>query len=53
MRFITSIFLLLALSFEVVASEKAIPGPNDCFWRGPFSADPYINIAYPDANVYY
>ena len=32
----------------------AIPGPRDCFWRrGPFSADPYINIAYPDANVFY
>lgn len=31
-----------------------IPGPRDCFWlRGPFSADPYVNIAYPDANVFY
>lgn len=31
-----------------------IPGPRDCFWlRGPHSADPYINIAYPDANVFY
>ena len=53
MRLITSVFLLLLLSFEAIASEKAIPGPNDCFWRGPISADPYINIAYPDANVYY
>lgn len=32
----------------------AIPGPRDCFWaRGPHSADPYINVAYPDANVFY
>lgn len=31
-----------------------IPGPRTCFWaRGPHSADPYINIAYPDANVFY
>ena len=53
MRLISSILLFVILSFEAVASEKPIPGPNDCFWRGPFSADPYINIAYPDANVYY
>lgn len=34
--------------------QLGIPGPRDCFWlRGPFSADPYINLAYPDANVYY
>ncbi|MEZ5995719.1 MAG: hypothetical protein R3C25_08180 [Hyphomonadaceae bacterium] len=32
----------------------AIPGPRTCFWsRGPHSADPYINVAYPDANVFY
>lgn len=31
-----------------------IPGPRDCFWaRGPHSSDPYINVAYPDANVFY
>ena len=53
MRLISSILLFVILSFEAAASEKPIPGPNDCFWRGPFSADPYINIAYPDANVYY
>lgn len=30
-----------------------IPGPRTCFWaRGPHSADPYINLAYPDANVF-
>ena len=52
MRLITSFFLLLLLSFEAMASEKPIPGPNDCFWRGPFSADPYSHIAYPAAHVY-
>ncbi|MGI9248057.1 MAG: hypothetical protein ACR2QI_03530, partial [Woeseiaceae bacterium] len=31
-----------------------IPGPRSCFWRyGPHSADPYINLAYPDASVFY
>lgn len=36
-------------------SETApIPGPRSCFWaRGPISADPYVNVAYPDANVFY
>jgi hypothetical protein len=36
------------------SNSSAIPGPRTCFWaRGPHSADPYINIAYPDANVFY
>ena len=27
---------------------------GDCYWaRGPHSSDPYINLAYPDANVFY
>ena len=35
-------------------SYQPIPGPRNCFWsRGPISKDPYINIAYPDANVFY
>ena len=34
--------------------RQPIPGPRTCFWsRGPASKDPYINIAYPDAGVYY
>ncbi len=34
--------------------EDPIPGPRSCFWlRGPASADPYINIAYPDAATFY
>lgn len=41
---------------SVITTRTAdpIPGPRDCFWsRGPASADPYINIAYPDANTFY
>jgi hypothetical protein len=51
MRFFIFIFvLMMGQSF----ADDLIPGPRDCFWaRGPVSADPYINIAYPDANVYY
>jgi hypothetical protein len=36
------------------AAKDPIPGPRSCFWaRGPFSKDPYINLAYPDAATYY
>ena len=40
---------------EITNSQYGpIPGPRDCFWaRGPHSSDPYINVAYPDANVFY
>lgn len=38
----------------VAAGKDPIPGPRDCFWsRGPASADPYLNIAYPDAATFY
>jgi len=34
--------------------DQIVPGPRTCFWtRGPVSADPYMNIAYPDAGVFY
>ena len=56
-------FLLAVFGLQVTALEAAshadnqqigVPGPRDCFWlRGPFGADPYVNLAYPDANVYY
>jgi hypothetical protein len=36
------------------AGSDPIPGPRTCFWaRGPASADPYLNIAYPDAATFY
>ncbi len=39
---------------RVADGKDPIPGPRSCFWaRGPFSADPYINVAYPDAATYY
>lgn len=39
---------------QAAAGEDPIPGPRSCFWaRGPASADPYINIAYPDAATFY
>lgn len=49
---------LVAVTSDVMAapakSQAAIPGPRTCFWaRGPIGADPYINIAYPDANTFY
>jgi len=48
------IFLVLLFSIPVFSSDIGVPGPKDCFWsRGPHSADPYINLAYPDANVFY
>lgn len=38
----------------VTTGKDPIPGPRNCFWsRGPASADPYINIAYPDAGTFY
>lgn len=38
----------------VANGKDPIPGPRSCFWlRGPASADPYINIAYPDSATYY
>ena len=50
------LFLLIFLANTAIAysNQDPIPGPRDCFWaRGPFSADPYINVAYPDSNVFY
>ncbi len=48
------ILLVILCSFPVFSENIGVPGPKDCFWsRGPHSADPYINLAYPDANVFY
>ena len=53
MRILVLLFLYLS-SINQVFADTEILGPRDCFWaRGPFSADPYINVAYPDSNVYY
>lgn len=52
--------LIATPSFAAKVSAKqtyvvpGMEGERTCFWyRGPHSADPYINVAYPDANVYY
>ena len=46
--------LLIILTYQSVQASANIPGPRDCFWlRGPVSGDPYINVAYPDSNVFY
>ena len=46
--------ILVILLFQSLHAVSSIPGPRDCFWmRGPHSGDPYINLAYPDANVFY
>lgn len=39
---------------QIAAGKDPLPGPRTCFWaRGPVSADPYINVAYPDAATFY
>ena len=46
--------LLPILVSAQTLTKDPIPGPRNCFWlRGPVSADPYINVAYPDANTMY
>ena len=46
--------LLIIFTYQSVQASANIPGPRDCFWlRGPVSGDPYINVAYPDSNVFY
>ena len=41
-------------AFHKEMHKPIIPGQRNCFWaRGPVSKDPYINIAYPDAGVFY
>lgn len=47
-------FALLFLTTPLFADISPIPGPRSCFFaRGPHGADPYINVAYPDAAAYY
>ena len=39
---------------SVAAGKDPIPGARSCFWLyGPASADPYLNVAYPDAATFY
>ena len=51
---ITAVVTELDGPFVPYSRGQVIPGPRSCFWRyGPHSADPYINLAYPDASVFY
>ena len=46
--------LLTIYLIQNILAAQDIPGPRDCFWlRGPHGPDPYINLAYPDSNVFY
>lgn len=43
-----------ALASDSESGFTPIPGERNCLFRyGPVSADPYINVAYPDAGVKY
>jgi hypothetical protein len=46
--------LIFSIQITATVTDVGIPGPRNCFWSlGPHSGDPYINLAYPDSNVYY
>ncbi|WP_286298940.1 hypothetical protein [Vibrio apostichopi] len=50
--------LITCASWSTVSAAndqfEGIPGERTCFFRlGPVSADPFINVAYPDAAVKY
>lgn len=37
-----------------LTSKPGVPGVRTCFWAsGPYSGDPYLNVAWPDTNTYY
>ena len=41
-------------SYRQDLNKPGIPGVRTCFWSsGPYSGDPYLNIAWPDTNTYY
>jgi hypothetical protein len=44
----------LAPAAAIAADAPVIAGARSCFWfRPPVGADPYVNVAYPDANARY
>lgn len=48
------IFGAPAVAGDIETGFQSIPGERNCLFRyGPVSADPYINVAYPDAGVKY
>lgn len=40
--------------YDQSLNKAGIPGERTCFWaKGPYSGDPYLNVAWPDTNTYY
>lgn len=51
---VLGVLLLSGTVAHAERQEPAVPGARTCFWyNGPFSKDPYINVAYPDAYAIY
>jgi len=40
--------------YDQALNKMGVPGVRTCFWAmGPYSGDPYLNVAWPDTNTYY
>lgn len=40
--------------YDQSLNKMGVPGVRTCFWAmGPYSGDPYLNVAWPDTNTYY
>lgn len=40
--------------YDQALNKMGVPGERTCFWsQGPYSGDPYFNIAWPDTNTIY
>lgn len=40
--------------YDQTLNKPGVPGERTCFWAtGPFSGEPYLNVAWPDTNTFY
>ena len=40
--------------YDQSLNAMGVPGVRTCFWAsGPYSGNPYLNVAWPDTNTYY
>ena len=40
--------------YDQTLNKQEIPGVRTCFWAsGPYSGNPYLNVAWPDTNTIY
>ncbi len=40
--------------YDQALNKMGVPGVRTCFWAsGPYSGDPYLNVAWPDTNTFY